>query len=75
MNHLTPRQIIANEICNTINLVDHYPLVYQMAWNIMYKGKITKTQVKQSHNFQKADPLMPNYVPAEIINKLWQIIR
>jgi hypothetical protein len=68
------RRSYADGLCNTPRLVDDYPAVYQMAWNVMYKGKITKAQEKELIKMQCFDIKESNYVPENIFSVLRWII-
>jgi hypothetical protein len=67
--------IIAYNICNTPEVVDSYPEIYQMAYNILYYGKITKKQQKRLNNLQSEDVRKLGYVPSDILTPLKGILQ
>lgn len=67
---MTTTQITANEICNTIGCVDNYPIVYNAAYQVLYKGKLTASTKKEIKYLQSADIRKLGYVPEELLVKL-----
>jgi len=65
---------IAGQICNTVGVVDLYPNIYKMAWNIQYKGKITVTQKKELTTLQSKDVRQFGYVPETLLIVLKSIV-
>lgn len=66
----SPKQEIASQICNMVGVVDLYPNLYQMAWNVQYKGKMTIAQKKELTNYQSSDIRKLGYVPAILLTAL-----
>jgi hypothetical protein len=74
MNTLTPAQEIAYSITNGIGVADNYPTLYQAAYQIIYKGRLTNSVRKNVEKLQSLDARKFNYVPEELLEKLKSII-
>lgn len=71
---MTNIQNAAHEICNTVGCVDTYPVVYQVAYQILYTGKVTKKLMKEFSQLQSEDVRKQNYVPAELLDRVKNIL-
>jgi hypothetical protein len=65
---------IAHEICNTVGCADNYPQVYQAAYELEYRGRVTNKTRKALKGLQSEDVRKWGYVPAELLNNLQRII-
>ena len=61
-------------ICNTEKCSEYYPLIYQTAWNILYKGKPTNKQVAECRKLQYDNFMHSYYAPIDLVMKLKSII-
>ena len=65
---------VAYLICNTIGCVDNYPAIYQAAYEIQHKGRLTKKTAKRIKGMQCEDIRKFNYVPETLLTQLNSII-
>ena len=68
------KKIVAWQICNTIGVVDNYPSIYQAAYEIHYKGRITKKTAASIKGLQSEDVKKLGYAPEMLLTQLKSII-
>ncbi len=61
------RNNLAYNICNSHDSSMYYPLVYETARRILYKGKPTKKQLKACQLLQSDDLQKQGYVPEHLL--------
>jgi hypothetical protein len=74
MTQTTTKQDVAHEICNTVGCSEIYPLVYQAAYEIQYKGRLTKKTAASIKYLQSGDIRKLGYVPEMLLTQLKSII-
>ena len=62
--------MVAYQICNTIGCADNFPAVYQAAYEIQHKGRMTAKTAKAIKGLQCADVRKLGYVPADLLTQL-----
>ncbi|MDP4264916.1 MAG: hypothetical protein Q8941_20475 [Bacteroidota bacterium] len=64
------KQELAYEICNTVGCADNYPELYQAAYQVRYKGKMTNKSKKAISAFQTSDVRKFGFIPTDLFNLL-----
>jgi hypothetical protein len=67
-------KMVAYQICNTVGCADNYPTIYQAAYEIQHKGRLTKKTAKLVMHLQSEDVRKFNYVPEALLTQLYSII-
>lgn len=74
MTALEQNKLVAWQICNTAGVADNYPAIYQAAYEMHYKGRITKKTAKAVEGYQCEDVRKLGYVPEMLLTQLNAII-
>lgn len=64
------REEVAYSITNQVGVSDYYDAVYQAAYQVLYKGKLTNKSASEVAKLQSEDVRKNNYVPADILSRL-----
>lgn len=68
------KKMMAWQICNTVGVVDNYPSIYQAAYEIQHRGRLTKKTESEIKGLQSEDVRKLNYVPVDILTQILLLI-
>lgn len=71
---LENKKELAYLICNEVGCADYYPIVYQVAYEIMHKGSLSKKIQDQIQILQSSDVRALGYVPPSLFSQFKKLI-